>query len=276
MKNYNNYILEKLRDGTEQISDDKATKLIEGLKEFNWNDNNISRDLNYSHKNVVFPDILIIDPKQHNRKSANTKNYYTLIMDNHENWKNHPNRSNSLICTYNKVLKDERPLEDNFRIIPFDGSNWGYTYKADLWDCFYPGANVTCDALYDLGNYFKIPIRDDNYEEFVEDVNKLDDKLSKKNYKKFEKKMVYGSPVRQNAWEIWEDWCIDHSELSLIDYLTEAKFSPFSAQPPVEPTTYPKIIDRGDTGIECWTDSTCLLIRYKSSFYSKLDEKLSK
>ena len=38
---------------------------------------------------------LFIDPKLHNRASANTFNYYTLIMDNNELWKEYPKRSKS-------------------------------------------------------------------------------------------------------------------------------------------------------------------------------------
>ena len=40
-----------------------------------------------------------IDPKKGVRRSANTTNHYTLIMDNSSKWTKYPKRSQSIICS---------------------------------------------------------------------------------------------------------------------------------------------------------------------------------
>ena len=68
------------------------------------------------------------------RKSANTQNYYTLIVDNHSNWKNYPKRSQSFICT----TSDRVALGygDPYLVIPFDNANIGICPDSDYWTSF--------------------------------------------------------------------------------------------------------------------------------------------
>jgi len=77
------------------------------------------------------PPLGIIDTSGFNRESANTFNYYTLWIDNHEQWKKFPKRNKSLICTtsedsatgYGKLCV----------IIPSDDSHLGMCPMDDIW-----------------------------------------------------------------------------------------------------------------------------------------------
>jgi len=40
-----------------------------------------------------------VKPAEYSRKSRNTSNYYTLIMDHSQKWKQYPKGSKSIICT---------------------------------------------------------------------------------------------------------------------------------------------------------------------------------
>lgn len=73
----------------------------------------------------------LVDPKKSSepRKSANTFNYYTLIMDNETSWSRFPKRSLSLIC-----LTDGYDYGRNeFIIFPKDNWRIGNTNERDFW-----------------------------------------------------------------------------------------------------------------------------------------------
>ena len=69
-----------------------------------------------------------------NRMSANTRNYYTVWMDNDKSWKGYPKRSKSLICStaYSKA----NSFGEAHIIIPADKNLIGVCTEADLWESF--------------------------------------------------------------------------------------------------------------------------------------------
>jgi len=70
------------------------------------------------------------------RISANTDNYYTLIIDNSQPWSSFPKRSKSFICSTD--LQEARAYggRDTYRVIPFDGTPIGICPAGDIWDSF--------------------------------------------------------------------------------------------------------------------------------------------
>ena len=93
-----------------------------------------------------------IDPKLHNRTSANTANYYTMILDNSPLWVDFPERSQSIICsTYNYYAGS---FGTKYRVFPYKEAKFGICPNMDFWNCF---AKVTkkldnIDSL-DLGDF---------------------------------------------------------------------------------------------------------------------------
>lgn len=81
----------------------------------------------------------IVDPSKHReRYSANTYNYYTLIMNNHPMWKDYPKRE--IICSGGNGdrAKGQSPSSWSylFFVFPFNGAKVGICPKDDVWDSF--------------------------------------------------------------------------------------------------------------------------------------------
>lgn len=74
---------------------------------------------------------VFVDPRKAKepRKSRNTKNYYTLIMDNEPIWNRFPKRSQSIICLTDGY--DYGPNE--YIVLPKDGWKIGNTNERDFW-----------------------------------------------------------------------------------------------------------------------------------------------
>ena len=64
------------------------------------------------------------------RRSANTANFYTLIIDNTKRWKDYPKRSKSFICA-SSAMRKEMALT-----IPFDNTSIGVCPEKDIWLSF--------------------------------------------------------------------------------------------------------------------------------------------
>jgi hypothetical protein len=82
------------------------------------------------------PSFGLVDPSNSEpRKSVNTSNYYTLLMDEILSaWKKYPKRSKSLICTTKS--KQARSYGDCMIVCPFNGANIGIASDRDIWFSF--------------------------------------------------------------------------------------------------------------------------------------------
>ena len=79
-------------------------------------------------------DFGIINPKRFERKSANTSNHYTLLIDNLPEWKQYPKRSRSVICS---VDVPQSPGSENvYYVFPVKGSKVGVCPRGDIWWSF--------------------------------------------------------------------------------------------------------------------------------------------
>ena len=111
-----------------EISKDKALELIhkncsKSLKAWQKNggyyiQRNTPKDKYYYYVNP--------SKSKELRTSANTRNYYTLIIDNSPLWKQYPKRSKSLIC----LTGDAQRF---FHVFPYDGLKIGICPEKDMW-----------------------------------------------------------------------------------------------------------------------------------------------
>lgn len=70
--------------------------------------------------------------QQKNRKSANTLNFYTPIINEHPSWKDFPKRN--VICTLNNTYADYYGVV--FKIFPKNGTKIGICPSEDVWGSF--------------------------------------------------------------------------------------------------------------------------------------------
>lgn len=78
----------------------------------------------------------VVDTSATERKSQNTTNHYTVILDNHPAYKSFPKRSRSFICSTDwGTARGFSPSHDSVLVvIPFDGTKIGICNDMDLWD----------------------------------------------------------------------------------------------------------------------------------------------
>ena len=69
------------------------------------------------------------------RRSANTTNYSTLIIDNSPEWAPYPKRSKSYICSTDAKYATE--YGSLYKVFPFDGANIGICPELDIWFSFH-------------------------------------------------------------------------------------------------------------------------------------------
>lgn len=75
-----------------------------------------------------------IEPSNFTRRSENTSNYYTLIIDNSEKWDPWPKRSKSIVCTTNASRADA--YGDVLSVFPEIGADIGVCPAYDIWHSF--------------------------------------------------------------------------------------------------------------------------------------------
>ena len=76
-----------------------------------------------------------IDPKKFKRKSKNTTNHYTELMDHLPSWSKYPKRSQSIICSTSYDYARAFGYE-TYSIFPYDGAKIGVCSSNDLWNSF--------------------------------------------------------------------------------------------------------------------------------------------
>jgi hypothetical protein len=79
-----------------------------------------------------------VDTSITERKSQDNFNYYTVILDNHPEYKDFPKRSRSFIgATKEEIAADFINVDDDtnrpFIMIPYDGAKIGMVHERDIW-----------------------------------------------------------------------------------------------------------------------------------------------
>jgi hypothetical protein len=93
-----------------------------------------------------------IDPKKFKRKSKNTTNHYTELMDHLPSWRQYPKRSQSIICSTS--YEYARGFGTNlYAVFPYDGAKIGVCPSQDLWTSFRVIVNYS--GYYDMDGFNK-------------------------------------------------------------------------------------------------------------------------
>ncbi len=108
--------------------------------------------------------IILGDGAKMNRKSKNTSNYYTLVLDNDVRWKDYPKRSQSFICatgTYSEMYGNL------YVVVPLENQPIGICPTKDFWFSFEKfSPDVINIGIQKIEDETKILIPDDNFEAF--------------------------------------------------------------------------------------------------------------
>jgi hypothetical protein len=184
-------------------------------------------------------DILLINPRTSERKSANTKNYYTLIMSNSPKWSKYPPRDLSSICSIG--IKYAKSYGMPLVVLPENNARIGICSDDDLWKSSYNG--ITLEHFPDdLSNIFRYYLNEE-FDSSIENLKqgcKLLDAVAEKD------KSVYKY--------IKSTLDIDYSGnmlKDLYDFLTPEHFE-FSLDSI-------SALDEVDN-CEVWTDANCLVV----------------
>lgn len=128
---FKQYLIESTSNRSREISIEQFKKLLDTKCKKSKNIKNIFRGVagvRYSYGYV--------EPSKFVRKSANTDNYYTLLLDNLSSWKKYPKRSKSIVCSTNEDYADAYGWP--YIVYPFDGSKIGVCSSIDIWESFSP------------------------------------------------------------------------------------------------------------------------------------------
>lgn len=115
--------------------------------------------------------VAVIDTTQSERSSQNTRNWYTLILDNHPAYKDFPKRSQSIICTTKYSTAQSYGRDNAMAVIPFDSAKIGWVNAPDIWKKSVNLGNNR-ESLIGMNDFFNslesLGLKDDDWQSFVE------------------------------------------------------------------------------------------------------------
>jgi len=169
---------------------------------------------------------LYVEPSQYERVSANTNNYYTLLMDNLPSWQKYPKRSKSIICTTSPLYAGS--FGKLFQVYFEDNAKIGVCSAEDIWGSFFLFENLT-DLNATLSRIFNhmaelMFTNPQTFKQLSENLKNIDI-FKRKNKDKTE---IQIRKFYENKWRYLHDNFIQDyvkSPLSFMDYLNE-KLSP--------------------------------------------------
>ena len=126
-----------------------------------------------------------INPKKGDpRRSANTANYYTHILDNSPDWKKYPKRSQSIICTTSSI--GSKGYGNSYLVFPYDGAKIGVCPEGDFWYSFYKsGINYMSDFnrnIHYIMHLLAISINDRSFRAIKDAFEEFDDVIESQGF----------------------------------------------------------------------------------------------
>jgi hypothetical protein len=123
----------------EKVKTEKAVKMLNMYcKDAIWmlqKNKPFYRGEKYLEHSIAHAGFITVDPSKTERKSQNTYNYYTVLLDNNPLCKAFPKRSRSFIGTTDRWNADSYSSGGAmFAMIPFDGVKIGAVNDDDMWD----------------------------------------------------------------------------------------------------------------------------------------------
>jgi hypothetical protein len=137
--------------------------------------------------------VAIVDTTKSERKSQNTSNWYTLIIDNHPRYKEYPKRSQSLICTND--IETAKRYGTPMAIIPFNNAKIVIVNDPDIWYKIIVMGNERM-MIENANDYFdilrKFGLSDTNWQSFIDFDKRL---KTDENFRDSVKDSVEGKPI---------------------------------------------------------------------------------
>jgi len=233
---------------SEPIHTDKISQLVELAKQncSEFLENNLVSPL-WRGTGREHPYIRIVDPSMGVRKSQNTTNHYTELMDNSPYYEGWPKRGKSLICSTSKY----RAIEYGrlYAVLPFNKTKIAVASKSDIWftDIYFPKLDWITN-FYKFNNFMGnrglgFP---ENYEDMVW----------------YSKSDTFADIFRREFYDAY-----DFDPSNFIDYI-QKYMAPYRVGFSLEDTSsfstneYPKK--------ECWFSGKCIIIE-QDTYQSMLE-----
>lgn len=194
-----------------------------------------------------------IDGSAGERKSANTTNYYTTILD-HVLGPDFPRRSKSIICANWENRRTAEGYGDVHAIFPYDGVKIGVCPEDDMWHTiieFGPGQRKQIYKLNDEFRFQQLP--EDSFAGIVKGLEKLVDYFHSRN--------------NQHSWYGFKPGQVE-------EQLTKAYKAPFKAT-----TTKNSAVYNDGKWHEVWIGGPCIAINmqlYKKMMKNPPDERFNR
>lgn len=260
-----NYLITE-GERTRTITEDEAMNKLEtnhrvAAVSFQDRDKRIYRGLSKSHGEFAF-----VQPSQYNRKSANTLNAYTLLLDNLPEWKQYPKRSKSIIATteYSRAT-DYGYGGSVYCVFPENNSKIGVCPSRDIWDSFKFSMGAPNMSTFNYSLLSLIMLAYNTKDMSIEDFKDFDSFLEKLDY------------VDKYRFEIHDDYLLPGiiEDLKLQDYFKKGSKIRLIVHlgkllnPVKNKFELVKVGDSLQPYREVWTDGDCVLVE-KSYFMDKL------
>lgn len=199
----------------------------------------------------VHTDYALATPKA-GRTSANTSNYYTLMIDNFKQWKDYPKRNRSFICS--SSFGSAMNYGTLYGVFPYDGTKVGVCPVRDIWLSFnnsFSGStlnemNIVLVKIFERAG---ISLDDSSYSGIIKSFNQFD-RVMQREGEGFMSYVTKGIARRTDWFSYW--YPKKKTFQAMMEFLLDPKLNDF------------KLVDvGGDYGNEneCWFDAKCIMIR---------------
>jgi len=197
----------------------------------------------------------VMDPKKFVRKPPTTENYYNVIIDNSENWKDYPKRSRSIMThtiesktkLYGNKVYRVIPLRENAKCAYVDNDYWmafDELFKSWPFDHGHGRIESLNDFNHSLRNMFRLSRKDYSCETLKGLLKSKGHIFPPSDRKKIEEiESKYGSFYN------WVDEKMkpEYTDVKLFNYNNSSDLGEYH-------------IENQEVGFEVWTDEKCLLI----------------
>jgi len=191
-------------------------------------------------------DFYKIDPSSSTRVSANTSNYYTLLIDSFESWGEYPKRSNSIICGSSRIITKSYSYKfqkrDMYVVIPLvEDCEFSIAPVDDFWESF---ENVNDELSIDTLMEFNLILTQYFNVKETDTLIEIKDKINLKH-----------GDMPDDYWTSFQNGIDKHGSVyEYFDYIFSPNLNGFVKIQYDNGTVLPK-------HRELWTDSECLLVR---------------
>lgn len=204
----------------------------------------------------------VIDPSQYpDRKSENTRNYYTLIINNSEVWSGYPKRE--IVCTTRK--KKANVYGGVYQVIPFNGADWGICPTTDIWQSFGKIDEFTTQGLNEFNN-FLLNLTKEVISKNLSELDFIDFQIMLNHVGEV---VVENNMISSKNYEVINSSWINEGRFWMMfeesQYYNNGKLADFVIEELLHPDKNDFEYQNNWTGTgsdrEVWTDVKCLLIR---------------